>query len=118
MVSTRRYLASREFILERFLRGVLEGIHAVGARPELARDLLVRHGGLAAPGQADAALSAYRGERLERVPYLSPADLEPLIAAGATEAAQPTTVEPDRLLDQTLLRRLEASGFVAALYRA
>jgi ABC-type nitrate/sulfonate/bicarbonate transport system substrate-binding protein len=116
IVATRRFLSAREFILERFLRGVLEGIHALNARPELARELLARRGGpTAAPG---AALPAGEGERLPRVPYLAREMLEPLIAARAAEDPRAAALDPDQLLEQTLLRRLEASGFVAALYRA
>jgi len=110
MVTRRPLVASREFILERFLRGVLEGIHTVRTRPDTVRELLARQG----VGGADGAGTAYA----ERVPYLTASDIEPILAAGppADPVAAPLT--PDRLLDQTLLRRLEASGFVAALYRA
>jgi ABC-type nitrate/sulfonate/bicarbonate transport system substrate-binding protein len=108
IITTRPILTTREAILERFLRGVLEGIHDVRTRPEAASELLARQG-----VAADAASS-----EVERVPYLSPADLEPLIAAGAAQDPRAQSLDPNRLLDQSLLRRLEASGFVAALYRA
>ena len=110
IVTLRPLLASREPILERFLRGVLEGIHAVETQPETGRALLAREG-LPAPASG-AAL-----EHVERVPYLSTDDLAPLIAAGADADPRAAALDPNRLLDQSVLRRLEASGFVAALYR-
>ena len=60
----RPLLASRELILERFLRGLLEGIHTIETQPDVARALLAREG-LSTP--SDSALV----ERLDRVPYLS-----------------------------------------------
>jgi ABC-type nitrate/sulfonate/bicarbonate transport system substrate-binding protein len=111
VITLRPLLASRELIFERFLRGLLEGIHAVQTRPDAMRELLARQGmGVAAEG----ALGAYA----ERVPYLAPSDVEPLIAARAAEDPRAARLDPGRLVDPTLLRRLEASGFVAALYRA
>jgi ABC-type nitrate/sulfonate/bicarbonate transport system substrate-binding protein len=111
IVTLRPLLASRELILERFLRGVLEGIHTLETRPDAGQALLAREG---LSASSDAALL----QHLERVPYLSPDDLTPLIAAGATADPRAAALDPNRLLDQTVLRRLEASGFVAALYRA
>ena len=111
LVTLRPLLATREFIFERFLRGVLEGIHAVHTRPDAVRELVARQGIDALP---EGALAAYA----ERVPYLAPGDLEPLVAARAAEDPRAAELDLSRLLDQALLRRLEASGFVAALYRA
>jgi hypothetical protein len=111
IVTLRPLLATREPIMERFLRGVLEGIHTVDTRPESAGPVLAREG-LPAPSDG-AALPPW-----ERVPYLSADDLAPLIAAGADADPRAGALDPDHLLDQAVLRRLEASGFVAALYRA
>ncbi len=118
IVVTRRLLGTREVVLERFLRGTLEGIHAAAAQPEQARDLLAREGQFAGADQADAALRAYLAASPERVPYLGASDLEPLIAARAGEDPRAADLQPERLLEPSLLRRLEASGFVASLYRA
>ena len=41
-----------------------------------------------------------------------------MIAARAADDPRAEALDAERLLDQTLLRRLEASGFVAALYRS
>ncbi len=118
IVTTRRLLSTREVVLERFLRGVLEGIHAVQTRPDLARDLLVRQAGLASAADADQALQTYLDHGgTERVPYMATADVEALIAQ-ALPASRAESVDADALLEQTILRRLEASGFVAGLYRA
>ncbi len=108
IVTTRPLLANREVVLERFLRGVLEGIHAVETQPDAARALLDREG-------LSAASSS--GGDLERVPYLSADDLAPALATAASTDPRAADLDADKLLDQTLLRRLDASGFVAALYR-
>jgi hypothetical protein len=111
VITIRPHLQTREFILERFWRGVLEGIRAVQTQPEAMAAVLARQG-------VSAAADAARGSYAERVPYLSPDDLTPFIAAGAAQDPRAATLEPDRVLDQALLRRLEASGFISALYRA
>jgi ABC-type nitrate/sulfonate/bicarbonate transport system substrate-binding protein len=116
VIATRRYLASREVIVERFLRGVLEGIHAVQTRPDFARDLLVRAAGWS-PEDATAALAGGSGPS-QRVPYVAAEDLVPLLVTSAGQEPRAANLEPNSLLDQSVLRRLESSGFVAALYRA
>lgn len=109
VVTLRPLLASREFIFERFLRGVLEGIHAIQTQPEAMQALLARQG----VPDAESALARYAA----RVPYLTPDDVAVALAAAAATDPRAAGLDPDRLLDQTLLRRLENSGFVAALYR-
>jgi ABC-type nitrate/sulfonate/bicarbonate transport system substrate-binding protein len=117
IVTTRRQLGSREVIYERFLRGVLEGIAVVQKRPELGRELLASQAGLTAPAQADEALQAYlRQGGAERVPYLPRTEIEAALGQAPANAAQP--LDADRLLEHSLLRRLEASGYVDGLYRA
>jgi ABC-type nitrate/sulfonate/bicarbonate transport system substrate-binding protein len=117
IVTTRRLVGTREFIYERFLRGVLEGIHTVQTQPDLVREILIAQAGLPSPAAADQAAASYLAQGGgERVPYLAPTDVEAAIAGAAT--ARPAALDAGRLLDQSLLRRLEASGFVAGLYRA
>jgi ABC-type nitrate/sulfonate/bicarbonate transport system substrate-binding protein len=115
IVTTRRLLGTREFIFERFLRGVLEGIHTVQTQPDLVRQILIAQADLPTAADADQAARAYLVQGgAARVPYLAPTDVEAAIAG----AARPDPLDADRLLDQSLLRRLEASGFVDGLYRA
>jgi ABC-type nitrate/sulfonate/bicarbonate transport system substrate-binding protein len=118
IVTTQRFLGAREFILERFLRGLLEGVHAVGTRPALARDLLASGAGLTARDQVDAALDLYLTRSPGPVPYLENEDVEQIIEQRVAVDPRAAQVDRDRLLSQTLLRRLEASGYVASLYRA
>ena len=105
IVTLRPLLASRELIMERFLRGVLEGIHTLEARPESGAAVLAREG-LSAPAGSGP-----------RVAYLSADDLTPLLnTVAATDPARRPRPEPPARPDH--LRRSEASGFVAALYRS
>jgi ABC-type nitrate/sulfonate/bicarbonate transport system substrate-binding protein len=117
IVTTRRLLGAREVIYERFLRGVLEGIHTVQTQPDVVRELLMAQAGLPSAAAADEAAQSYLAQGgAERVPYLAPTDVEAVIAGAAP--TRPDALDADRLLDQSLLRRLETSGFVAGLYRA
>jgi len=108
VVTLRPLATSREPIMERFLRGVLEGIHSVETQPDTTAAALAREG-LSAPASGETP-------HFERIPYLSADDLAPLLAAAADPRA--ASLDPNQLLDQTVLQRLEASGFVEALYRA
>jgi ABC-type nitrate/sulfonate/bicarbonate transport system substrate-binding protein len=117
IVTTRRLVGTREVIYERFLRGVLVGIHTVQTQPDLVREILMAQAGLPSAAAADQAAQDYLAHGgAERVPYLAPTDVEAAIAGAAP--ARSDTLDADRILDQSLLRRLEASGFVAGLYRA
>ena len=81
------------------------------------RQILLAQAGLPSAAAADEAAQSYLAQGgAERVPYLAPGDVEAAIAAAAP--ARPDTLDADRILDQSLLRRLEASGFVDGLYRA
>lgn len=110
IVANRRLLAVREAILERFLRATLEGIALVKTQPEAARTVLAQRLGPTAAQQGEALLRA-RLLDAAPVPYLRPADV-----AAALPTTEPAIAE--RLVDTAILQRLEASGFVAALYRA
>jgi ABC-type nitrate/sulfonate/bicarbonate transport system substrate-binding protein len=110
IVANRRLLAVREAILERFLRATLEGIALVKTQPEAARAVLAQRLGPSTAQQSEAVVRA-RLLDAAPVPYLRPADV-----AAALPTADPAVAE--RLVDTAILQRLEASGFVAALYRA
>jgi len=110
IVANRQLAAIRQPILERFLRATLEGIALVKTQPEAARALLAQRLGPTAAQQSEPIVRA-RLLDAAPVPYLDPAEV-----AAALPTADAETAE--RLVDSSILKRLEASGFVAALYRA
>lgn len=110
IVANRRLLTLREFILERFLRATLEGIAVIKNQPDSARAVLAQRVG---PTAAQASEPVVQTQLIAAgpVPYVTAADV-----AAALPAA--VSVDLERLVDTSILQRLEASGFVAALYRA
>lgn len=110
IIASRRLLAMREFVVERFLRTTIEGIHLVQAQPALAQSVLAKYVAAGDSGPASEAALAVLA-RGGRVPYITREEIGDLLSRSGQPA------DADKLLDTTILRRLEASGFVAALYR-
>ena len=65
----------------------------------------------------DDAYALYGDRLLERVPYLSLDGLQRAIDFAATTRPVVSRIRPATLVDQTILQRLEGSGYVAELYR-
>ena len=106
-------------IVDRFLKGMLEGIHFFKTQPERAMRILQRYNG---EGEMDDAVA--RQTYMTMVDAFEP-NLYPTTAAIANvyeeairQDADAKRVNPMALWDLHFIRRLDQSGFVRDLYQA
>lgn len=97
-------------VVERFLKGLLQGIHAVTAAPERARAALRQHLELTDPDEVEAT---YQDNVHGLEPWLAPslAGLQDLIAQTAAENPNVAGLRAEDLVDLRHVEAIRASGF-------
>jgi NitT/TauT family transport system substrate-binding protein len=113
-VSTRREMIERDpDLVRRVLMAYVEGVQAARDRPEEAVLALMR--GSQVDDQALATV-AYKEYSAIWDPWPSEAGIQTLLDSMDVPAAR--TVQPADMIDDRFLRELEASGWLAAHYKA
>jgi ABC-type nitrate/sulfonate/bicarbonate transport system substrate-binding protein len=113
----RRTYNARFDYVQRFLKGLLTSIQRTKADPAFAQKVMASYTKIDDPEALDAAYALYGDRLLEQVPYLSVEGLQRALDFAATSRPTVSRLRPSTLVDQTVLQRLESSGFVAELYR-
>jgi NitT/TauT family transport system substrate-binding protein len=109
----RAFLLGRRQTALSLLKGYVEGIQIAKEKPELAVAAIVKHLKVA----PEAARAAYPSHARvwEEVPYVKRESVQAILDAFPKETLK--NVTPETLIDNTLLKELEDSGFVRGLYR-
>jgi ABC-type nitrate/sulfonate/bicarbonate transport system substrate-binding protein len=117
IIVARRTYAARYDYLQRFLRGLLASIQRTKADPAFAQRVLASYTKVDDPEALEEAYAVYGDRLLERVPYLSLEGLQYAIDFAAQARPTVRRLQPAKLVDHTLLQRLESTGYVDGLYR-
>jgi NitT/TauT family transport system substrate-binding protein len=117
IVVGRRTYNTRFDYVQRFLKGLLASIQRTKSDPAFALKVLASYTKVDDAEPLDDAYALYGDRLLERVPYLSLDGLQRAIDFAATSRPGVSRIRPATLVDQTILQRLETSGYVAELYR-
>jgi NitT/TauT family transport system substrate-binding protein len=109
----RAFLLGRRQTALSFLKGYVEGIQIAKERPELAVAAIVKRLKVA----PDAARASYPSHAnvWEEVPYVRRESVQAILDVFPKETLK--NVTPEKLIDNSLLKELEDSGFVRGLYR-
>ncbi len=96
-----------------FLKGYVEGIQIAKEKPELAVAAIVKR----LKVTPDAARASYPSHAnvWEEVPYVRKESVQAILDVFPKETLR--NVTPEKLIDNSLLKELEDSGFVRGLYR-
>ena len=116
IVGRRTYTGRFDYV-QRFLKGLLASIQRTKADPAFAQQEMATYTKIDDPDALEQAYAVYGDRLLERVPYLSLDGLQRAIDFAVTTRPNVSRLRPSALVDQTVLQRLEASGYVADLYR-
>ena len=116
VVARRVYLARYDYV-QRFLKGLLAGIQKTKADPELAKRTIAQYTKIDDPDALEEAYTVYGARLLERVPYLSEEGLQRALDFAVEKRPVARNLKASGLLDQTVLQRLEGTGYVNELYR-
>jgi len=105
-------------IVERFLKGMIEGIHFFKTQPERAAKIIQLRYDKA--GKLDDAMAREAqkilGEVLEPKLYPTPAAIANVYQEGVRQDEDAKRINPMALWDLHFLRRIDDSGFIDALY--
>ncbi len=106
-------------IVERFLKGMIEGIHFFKTQPAKSIETIRKH--YANEGELDdeAATLLYRSiaEVLEPKLYPTPRAIENVYEEGIRQDKDAEKINPMELWDLHFIRRLDDAGFAEQLYR-
>jgi ABC-type nitrate/sulfonate/bicarbonate transport system substrate-binding protein len=112
VTTTRPVLASDPDLVQRFLMAYLEGMQLARDDPALAAEAIMRGSGDGSRAHAEAAYAVYRSV-WEAWP--APAGIQGLL--DYLDEPEARSVRPEDMIDLSVLRGLEQSGWLAAHVR-
>jgi ABC-type nitrate/sulfonate/bicarbonate transport system substrate-binding protein len=116
VATTRRALREQSELLRRFARAYVEAIHLYRTDAALSQDLISRYTMTTAPEELAESYRAYR-DLTEAVPLPRLEAMQTALELMAPELPHARDADPRTFYDDSLVRELEASGFIAALGR-
>lgn len=118
VASTRQYIKNNRDKVLRFLRGYVEGIAFVKQNKKESIDI-VRKKLRLGPEQTrnlERSLDLLTAKYYETIPYPSLRGVETLLGFVEKDIPKAKTADPKSFVDDSLLKEIEASGFVKTLY--
>jgi len=118
-VATRAFIATQRQVVERFVRGLVEGMHFASTEPEATKRVIGHYNELSDPDAMDDAWRLYYGpgaELVTRAPYVKPRALAVAMEEVAVDRPEVLRLRTEDLVDDSFVRALEDSGFIRRLY--
>jgi NitT/TauT family transport system substrate-binding protein len=118
MVSTRGYLRGNRDQATRVLRAYVEGIAFFKKNKKESVRIILKKMRMDADKEkyAERTYEQYANLYFDRVPYPSPSGIRTVLESVAKENPKAKGAEPNSFIDSSLLKAIEDSGFVKALY--
>jgi len=113
---SRAFARDHPETIRRFLRGLLQGIHAFRTRPDDARQCIRTYLKVEDP-EILTAVYAYYSRLAEPKPYIPMEGIRLILDDVALRNPQARTAKPDDFVDARLLKEIDDSGFIDRLYR-
>jgi NitT/TauT family transport system substrate-binding protein len=114
IVTTRQLVATRRPVALNLLKAFAEGIHFYKREREASIAIVERYIPGATKDEIGEAIDHYNRDLDER-PYPRPEGIKTALDLFAQQTPAAKGADPERFIDQSLLRELERSGFFAAL---
>jgi NitT/TauT family transport system substrate-binding protein len=116
-IGTRKsYIRTNRDTVIRFMKAYLEGIAIFKKNKDLALNTLKKYARLENVSVMRSIHDEYAQRLIRNVPYPSPEGIQTIIDQLAKTRPQAKTLNPDDFIDPTILREIDASGFVKQLY--
>ena len=116
-IGTRKsYIRTNRDTVIRFMKAYLEGIAIFKNNKDLALDTLKKYARLSDVALMRSIHDEYARRLIRNVPYPSPEGIQTIIDQLAKTRPQAKTLNPNDFIDPTILREIDASGFVKQLY--
>ena len=116
-IGTRKsYIRTNRDAVVRFMKAYLEGIAIFKNNKDLALDTLKKYARLNDVSLMRSIHDEYAQRLIRKVPYPSTEGIQTIIDQLAKTRPQAKTLNPNDFIDPTILREIDASGFVTQLY--
>ncbi len=116
VATTRSFIARKPHAVEGFVRAFTEAIALAKHDRAAALDVYRKYAKLDDEEVAGEWYEAYVEKALPRAPYVSEAGVQTVLDLLAQDEPQAATVKPAQFIDNSYVRALEDSGFIAQLY--
>jgi ABC-type nitrate/sulfonate/bicarbonate transport system substrate-binding protein len=117
IVATQTMLQKKTGLVQRFVKAFVEGIAYLKTNKEPAIRSIARFTKLSDRPALEEAYTTYALKLLPQVPYPSSKGIETILEDLAKRNPKARGADPAKFVETRFLRELEASGFVAQLYR-
>jgi NitT/TauT family transport system substrate-binding protein len=117
--TTRIYVKNNRDKVLRFLKGIVEGLAYVKQHRKESVDIVKKKLRIGAEQERnlDRSIELLITKYYEQVPYTSQRGVETILGYLEKENPKAKTADPKSFYDDSLLREIEASGFVKTLYQ-
>jgi ABC-type nitrate/sulfonate/bicarbonate transport system substrate-binding protein len=116
VATTRRFVADDPDTVERYLKALIRGAHVFKTNRELAIQTIMRYGLIDDRAVAEESWAWYR-DKLSDDLWMSPGALENHLRIAAEQRPDALSTPPDQLVDNHLVERIKASGYVDQVMR-
>ncbi len=119
LVSTRSYLRTHRDLVSRFMKAYVEGIAYFKRNKEESLKVLMKKMRIE-PGKEnylERSYKLYATQYFDSVPYPSIAGVKTVLEFLAKDHPKAKTADPNAFVDASLVKALDESGFIKALYQ-
>jgi len=117
VATSRKALAEKPDLLRRFARAYVEAIQVYRADPALSQQVLARYTNTESPADLAESYRAFR-DYTEPVPLPRLEAMQTALELMAPDLPQARDANPRDFYDDTIIRELDQSGFIASLGKA
>jgi len=120
LVTTRKFIEENRPIVVNFMKAILESIALMKADPEGTKEVIAKYLGLDPVADAADLTDAYDTivlPLIQDVPYPSLEGLQTLITFTVEANPDAASITPEQLVDESIIKELEDSGFIADILK-
>ncbi|MBI3016266.1 MAG: ABC transporter substrate-binding protein [Candidatus Tectomicrobia bacterium] len=114
---TRRYIQAHRDNVEKFMKAFVNAIHILKTDAETSHKVLAKYSKIQDPKILEKTRHYFGVKMIARVPYPTLEGLRTVVKIQVPLNPRIASVDVNRLVDDSFLRELEGSGFIANLYR-
>jgi NitT/TauT family transport system substrate-binding protein len=117
IVATNSMIQKNPVLVERFVKSFVEGIAYLKTNKEASLKSIARFTKLEDRAVLEEAYNTYAHKLLPQVPYPSNKGIEAILEDLGKKNPKARAADPAKFIETRFLKELEASGFIAQLYR-
>ncbi|MCL5958951.1 MAG: ABC transporter substrate-binding protein [Chloroflexi bacterium] len=117
IATTRSFMSKSPDIVERFLSALVEGIHKGKTDAAFAKQVISKYTKSDDQEALDEGYRYFTQKLLPKVPYPTEKGIAFLIEETAASNAKAASLKPDKVMDATIVKKIESSGLIERLYK-